>query len=64
MPKMKTHSGCKKRFRVTGTGHIKSEGARRTTPRKMSNSQRRIARAGKMLEGGMEFRVKRMLIVA
>ena len=23
MPKMKTHSGAKKRFRVTGSGHVK-----------------------------------------
>jgi len=23
MPKMKTHGGAKKRFRVTGSGHVK-----------------------------------------
>ena len=23
MPKMKTHSGAKKRFRLTGSGHVK-----------------------------------------
>jgi|JI102314A1RNA_FD_contig_31_365139_length_361_multi_2_in_0_out_0_1 large subunit ribosomal protein L35 len=64
MPKMKSHSGAKKRFRVTGSGRIKSEGARRTTPRKMSNSQRRVARNGKIITGGFEYRIKRMLIIA
>ncbi len=29
MPKMKTHSGAKKRFRVTGTGKVMREQANR-----------------------------------
>ena len=29
MPKMKTHSGAKKRFRITGTGKIKRRRANR-----------------------------------
>jgi ribosomal protein L35 len=58
---MKTHSGAKKRFRVTGNGGLKSEGARRTTPRKMSNRQRRNARNGSHIEGGVAWKVKRML---
>jgi large subunit ribosomal protein L35 len=29
MPKMKTHSGAKKRFRLTGTGKLKREQANR-----------------------------------
>ncbi|YAL82053.1 50S ribosomal protein L35 [Dermacoccaceae bacterium W4C1] len=28
MPKMKTHSGAKKRFKVTGTGKLKRQRAR------------------------------------
>jgi large subunit ribosomal protein L35 len=27
MPKQKTHSGTKKRFKITGTGKIKKQGA-------------------------------------
>ncbi len=27
MPKMKTHSGAKKRFKATGTGRLKRKGA-------------------------------------
>lgn len=29
MPKVKTHSGCKKRFRITGTGKVKMSHAYR-----------------------------------
>ena len=32
MPKIKTHSGTKKRFRVTGTGKIMRSRRHRTTP--------------------------------
>ena len=32
MPKMKTHSGAKKRFRVTATGKILRSRRHRTTP--------------------------------
>ena len=32
MPKMKTHSGAKKRFKVTGAGKILRRRANRTTP--------------------------------
>ena len=32
MPKIKTHSGTKKRFRVTGAGKIMRSGRHRTTP--------------------------------
>ena len=64
MPKMKTHSGVKKRFRVRGNGTLKVEGARRTTPHKMNNRQRRDARRGSFIQGGMAARMKRMLIKA
>ena len=43
MPKMKTHSGAKKRFRITGTGKVMREqaGGRHlwsTSPRKKTRS--------------------------
>ncbi len=62
MPKMKTHSGVKKRFRTNAAGKIKSEGSRRSTPHKMSNKQRRDARRGTVLQGGLSKRIKRMLV--
>ncbi len=62
MPKMKTHSGAKKRFRVNASGLVKAEGTRRTTPRKMSNKQRRAARAGAWVKAGMASRIKRLLV--
>ena len=45
MPKMKTHSGAKKRFRVTGTGKIMREqaGGRHLLERKSSKKMRSIA---------------------
>ncbi len=44
MPKMKTHSGAKKRFRVTGSGKIMHEraGKRRLLERKSSRLTRRL----------------------
>ncbi len=45
MPKMKTHSGSKKRFRVTGTGKIMREKANRRhlLESKSSKRTRRLA---------------------
>lgn len=62
MPKMKTHSGAKKRFRVNASGLVKAEGRRPSTPRKMSNRQRRTARAGTWVSAGMAVRIKRLLV--
>ena len=44
MPKMKTHSGAKKRFRVTGYGKIMHEraGKRHLLERKSSRLTRRL----------------------
>jgi len=44
MPKMKTHSGAKKRFRLTGTGKIMHEraGKRHLLERKSSRVTRRL----------------------
>ncbi|NMR20576.1 50S ribosomal protein L35 [Cellulomonas fimi] len=45
MPKNKTHSGAKKRFRVTGTGKLMREqaGARHLFEHKSSRRTRRLA---------------------
>jgi large subunit ribosomal protein L35 len=45
MPKMKTHSGAKKTFRVTGTGKIMHEraGKRHLLERKSSRQTRRLS---------------------
>jgi large subunit ribosomal protein L35 len=45
MPKMKTHSGAKKRFRVTGTGKLMREqrNGRHLLEHKPSTRTRRIA---------------------
>lgn len=45
MPKMKTHSGAKKRFRVTGTGKIMREqaGGRHRLEVKSSREMRSIS---------------------
>jgi len=64
MPKMKTHSGAKKRFRTRANGTVKCEGARRTTPHKMNNRQRRSARQGANITGQNARNLKRMLVRA
>ncbi|MDO5699640.1 MAG: 50S ribosomal protein L35 [Dermatophilus congolensis] len=45
MPKNKTHSGAKKRFRLTGTGKVMREqaGGRHLLEHKSSTQKRRIA---------------------
>ena len=45
MPKQKTHSGAKKRFRLTGTGKVMREqaGGRHLLEHKSSRRMRRIA---------------------
>ena len=44
MPKQKTHSGAKKRFKVTGTGKIMKQGAgmRHNLEKKSSKLTRRL----------------------
>jgi large subunit ribosomal protein L35 len=50
MPKLKTHSGAKKRFRVTGKGKVKSgAAARRHFMRRRSQNSKRISRQGLIL---------------
>ena len=50
MPKMKTHSGSKKRFRVTGSGHVKAGAShRKHFMRRRSQNMKRTARQGLIL---------------
>ena len=62
MPKMKTHSSAKKRFKVTGSGKIKKFGA--FTSHMMRNKSKKAKlrlRHGSILQKGDENRVKRLL---
>lgn len=50
MPKIKTHSGAKKRFKVTASGKVKAGHAgKRHNLRKRSQSMKREARGTKVL---------------
>ncbi len=65
MPKMKTHSGAKKRFRVTGSGLLKFKRAgMRHILTKMSTKRKRNLRKGSIIRKTEEWRVKRMLVLA
>ena len=62
MPKMKTHSGAKKRFRVTGSGKIMHEraGKRHLLERKSSRLTRRLT-GDATAKAPSAFAAKRML---
>ena len=62
MPKMKTHRGAAKRFRITGTGKIRRRKAFRShlLEKKPSKRTRRLAR-GSEVTGGDRKRVERLL---
>ena len=50
MPKLKTHSGAKKRFRVTGKGKVKAGAShRRHFMRRRSQNTKRTSRQGLIL---------------
>ncbi len=62
MPKMKTHSSAKKRFKVTGSGKIKHSRARTShLMRKRSKKAKRHLRHADILEGGDARRAKVLL---
>lgn len=65
MPKMKTHSGAKKRFKLTASGKVKR---RRTglnhINAKMKPGRKRRLGKGAYLGKSDEFRAKRLLGVA
>ena len=62
MPKNKTHSGTKKRFRVTGSGKIMHEqrNKRHLLEHKSSRRTRRLSQ-DKVLTGGDARNVKKLL---
>ncbi|MFI0433288.1 MAG: 50S ribosomal protein L35 [Candidatus Nanopelagicales bacterium] len=62
MPKIKTHSGAKKRFKLTGTGKVVHESAnkRHLLESKSSRRTRRIS-GDKILAKGDAQKVLRML---
>jgi large subunit ribosomal protein L35 len=62
MPKMKTHRGAAKRFRVTGTGKIRRRKAFRShlLETKSSRRKRRLGR-GAEVTGGDKKHVERLL---
>jgi large subunit ribosomal protein L35 len=62
MPKMKTHRGAAKRFKITGTGRILRRKAYRDhlLEHKPSSRTRRLGREAEVV-GGDKKRIKRML---
>ncbi len=62
MPKMKTHSGAKKRFKKTGTGKITHEraGRRHLLESKSSKRTRRLASEPQLTPGDSK-KAQRML---
>jgi large subunit ribosomal protein L35 len=62
MPKMKTHRGAAKRFKVTGSGKIKKSSAFRShLLESKSPKRKRGLRKSEVISSGDERRVKRML---
>ena len=62
MPKMKTHRGAAKRFRITGTGKIRRRKAFRAhlLEKKSSRRTRRLGR-GAEITGGHKKHIERLL---
>ena len=64
MPKMKTHSGAKKRFSLTGTGKIKRKHAFKShILTKKTIKQKRNLTHSALVDKTDEGRVKRMLTI-
>ncbi|MBY5959234.1 50S ribosomal protein L35 [Membranicola marinus] len=62
MPKVKTHSSAKKRFRVTGSGKIKRFQARTShLMRKKTKKAKRHLRGSALVSEGDTKRVRKML---
>ncbi len=64
MPKMKTHSGAKKRFKLTGTGKIKRKHAYKShiLTKKSTKQKRNLTNAG-LVSTADTFRVEKMLVM-
>lgn len=64
MPKMKTHSGAKKRFKVTGSGKIKrSQANQRHLMRKKTKKAKRHGRPGLIVHVSEHARIERLLAI-
>ena len=63
MPKMKSHSGAKKRFKVTASGKVKRRGAYHThiLTKKDPKRKRRLRRQAMIKTRGEEKTLKRLL---
>lgn len=62
MPKMKTHRGAAKRFKITGSGKLKKSKAYKSHLLESKTSKRkRGLRKAEIVSAGDERRVKRML---
>jgi large subunit ribosomal protein L35 len=62
MPKMKTHSGAKKRYKVTGTGKITRRKANRSHILEKKPAKRKRRLAGETeVTGGDRNRARRLL---
>ncbi len=64
MPKMKTHSGAKKRFKLTGTGKIKRKHAYKShiLTKKSTKQKRNLTNAG-LVSTADTYRVEKMLVM-
>jgi len=64
MPKMKTHSSAKKRFKVTGTGKIKRKHAFKShiLTKKETKQKRNLTHAALVSTADM-YRVEKMLVL-
>ncbi len=62
MPKMKTHRGAAKRFKVTGTGKIRKNSAyRRHILETKSPKRKRALRHSELVAAGDSKRIKRLI---
>ena len=63
MPKMKSHKGAKKRFKITGTGKVRRYKAFKShiLTKKTSKRKRRLRRAEMITVRGEAKRLKRLL---
>ena len=63
MPKMKTHKGAKKRFKITGSGKVKRMKAFKShiLTKKTSKRKRRLRQATTITNRGETRNIKRLL---
>ncbi|MEX2110647.1 MAG: 50S ribosomal protein L35 [Gemmatimonadaceae bacterium] len=63
MPKMKTHKGAKKRFKITGTGKVKRMRAFKShiLTKKTSKRKRRLRQGTTITTNGETRNIKRLL---